>query len=113
LELLDSITSETPLAPDDSRFPGDGSHYRVGQVETIWKIFGIAGEPVPHPRLIGRIDELVSKRNAIAHGRETAHEVGRRFSPDEMATRIVDTDLIATHILDLMEQRLATGGLGR
>jgi hypothetical protein len=47
---------------------------------------------------MGLIDELVDKRNAIAHGRETAEDVGRGFSISEMNKRMTLTKRLCVHL---------------
>jgi hypothetical protein len=95
----------------DSTFPDDGSHFRTGQIATIWHVFGITAPLVPDQRLLQRIDELVENRNAIAHGRMTPEEVGKRYSPAEIAERVDDTESIVTHIISTMETQCTSGGL--
>jgi len=100
LDLVASFESGTPLQSlDDTLFPADGSHYRVAQLETIWAIFGISVPVVPESRLIGRIEELVENRNAIAHGRRTPEEVGGRYSTSEIEKRIADIEKITVYLV--------------
>ena len=113
--LMDRLNDISPLSNLQSAglFPSDGSHYRRSQLETIWNVFGIAGPIVPQQRLLGRIDELVETRNAVAHGRQTAREVGGRHSDQDMQDRIADTYLIARHVIDRLDTHCSTGGLLR
>jgi len=100
IALLDEATSANPAsAIPDTAFPSDGSHYRVRQLQTIWRVFGITEPVVPEPKHNGRIDELVENRNAVAHGRRTAEEVGRRYSHQDISDRIDDIDAICLHVL--------------
>ena len=106
---LDS--SELTSTLRDDLFPNDGSHYRIHQLRTIWKIFSVSGPVVSEPRLIGRIEELVENRNAISHGRLTPEEVGSRYSWQEVASRVNDTDTIAGHVVSSLESHVQSGGL--
>lgn len=67
-----------------TRLPNDGSHYRHTQLQMIFKVFGINRLPVRRRRHFQRIDEVVSHRNAIAHGSETAENIGRRYTRSEI-----------------------------
>jgi len=96
---------------DDSLFPRDGSHYRVRQLQTIWRIFAITEPVVADTRYLGRIEEFVENRNAISHGRRTPEDVGRRFSRQEIADRVIDTDAICNHIVGVLEAHLRMGRL--
>ena len=112
MALIASIDSgELTSTLRDDLFPNDGSHYRIQQLRTIWKIFSVSGPVVSEPRLIGRIEELVENRNAISHGRLTPEEVGGRYSWQEVASRADDTDTIAGHIVSSLESHVQSGGL--
>ena len=111
-ELVEEMASEEPLVElDDSLFPNDGSHFGSGQLQTIWSVFGVSAPIVPEPRLLGRIEELLENRNAIAHGRRTASEVGRSYSLLEMDDRAVDIDRIANYVVATMDAHCSRGGL--
>jgi hypothetical protein len=114
LELVSNLESGLPIQSlDDTAFPSDGSHFRAPQLQTIWSIFGLAGPILPENKLIGRIDELVENRNAIAHGRRTADDVGSGFSLDDMEQRTDDTERISIYLLTEMEIHYNNGGIRR
>ena len=83
--------------------PGVGQFYRPVHLDVIWAVFGITQPIVPENRLLGLIQELIAKRHAIAHGRETAAEVGRRFTVAEMHAKLTGTQTACLHILQVME----------
>jgi MAE_28990/MAE_18760-like HEPN len=91
----------------DMGIPMDGSHMRVQQLETIWKLLGIDAPVVPHPRYIDRIHELVERRHAVAHGREMPDEVGRRFTIDDLKARLVDVEACCTYFIRTIEGHVA------
>ena len=65
-------------------FPNDGSNFRTSQINTFCNVFGLP-DPAPVLREVwSRIDTIVSDRNAVAHGRETPGEVGRRYTLPEI-----------------------------
>ena len=112
IELIDEMASDQPLVTlSDTILPSDGSHYRVRQLHTIWRVFGIQEPVVPEQRLSGRIAELVENRNAVAHGRRTAREVGGRLSQQEMDNRVTDTETIANYVIDTMNHHCSAGAL--
>jgi hypothetical protein len=104
---------ESTASVRDDLFPTDGSHYRVSQIRTIWKIFCVGVPVVPDPRLIAWIDELIENRNAISHGRRTPEDVGARYSWQEIGKRVDDTDAICRHVIGSLESHVLTGGLVR
>jgi hypothetical protein len=85
----------------------------VKQLETIWAVFGLTVPVVPELRLLGRIEELVENRNAIAHGRRTAVEVGGRYSALEIEKRIDDVEQISSYVVTQMEDHYKGGGVRR
>lgn len=112
LELVGAMGDAAPIRGLDSGlFPADGTHYRPHQLWTIQRVFGMEERIVPEGPLIGRIHELVDKRNEIAHGRSTATEVGGRFTSGEMERRIEDTEAIARHVIGAVEGHCGSGGL--
>lgn len=85
LELLSQATSADQVAfQGEIPLPIDGTHFRHSHLKLILRVFGISKRPTVRVRHLYRIDEVVEKRNAISHGRETAAEVGKRFSRADM-----------------------------
>ena len=64
--------------------PSDGTHYRYNHLCLIFKVFGIKRMPVRRKTHIPRIAEVVNHRNSVAHGRDTAAEIGRRYTSKEV-----------------------------
>jgi hypothetical protein len=114
LDLVSDIESHAPLhSLVDTAFPSDGSQFRASQLQTIWDIFGLTCPILPEKKNIGRVDELVENRNAIAHGRRTADDVGGGFSSDDMEQRINDIERISIYLLTEMENHYINGGIRR
>lgn len=105
IELFRRVLAAEPISTIsfETVFPTDGSHFRVAQIRTIWSLFGITASLVPNPRLLGRIDEMVEHRNAIAHGRESAAQIGGRFSDNDIQARIDDVQELCMHIVDTLD----------
>ncbi len=75
----DSITLS-----NDTRVPHDGSNFRYSQLELMFEVFGIKRLPVRRRAHKTRINEVVNHRNTIAHGNETAVEIGRRYTREDI-----------------------------
>jgi hypothetical protein len=85
VELLDRASSSRQVAnATSSPFPQDGTHFRKAHMLLILKVFGVRRKLTVRRRHLYRIDEVVNHRNSIAHGGETAGDVGRRYSRDEI-----------------------------
>jgi hypothetical protein len=80
IKLFDRLFSEYPASIPNTVFPRDGTHYRHGQLLTIFKVFSINRPPAQRRNHLHLIDTMVNHRNDIAHGLETASNIGRRYS---------------------------------
>jgi len=105
--LFRRVNSPDNVGIADTVFPKDGSHFRVRQLRTIWEIFGITTSIVLESKHLGYIDELVDNRNAIAHGRETAASVGRRYTSGDIADRITGNQQAWLHLVSCMQAHVA------
>lgn len=71
------------IALTQAPLPGDGTNFRHSHLELILTVFGVTKKLARRRRHLFRIDEVVNHRNEIAHGGETAGDIGRRYSrPD-------------------------------
>lgn len=79
-----AFSNEVLSLSSDTRPPSDGSHYRYTHLVMIFNVFGINRLPVRCRKHIQRITEVVDHRNSIAHGQETAEDIGRRYTRSEI-----------------------------
>jgi hypothetical protein len=86
IELFEAVFSKTAAQSPNTVFPKDGSHFRHAQLQTLFDVLGIKRMPARRRRHLGRINEVVENRNAVAHGREAPEDVGRRYSRDDRRT---------------------------
>jgi hypothetical protein len=84
IDLLQRATSNQPVLSAAPPLPMDGSHFRHTHVELILRVLGVTRKPTRRLRHLHRIDEVVEKRNLIAHGEETAAAVGRGYSREDI-----------------------------
>jgi hypothetical protein len=83
LVLFERAFSNSPLSTVAVR-PHDGSHFRHTQLQMLFRSLGINRAITLRKRHLFLIDEVVAKRNSIAHGDEAPKDVGSRFSKQEM-----------------------------
>jgi len=103
IALFQKIFENTPARVPNTVFPNDGTHYRSTQLQTIFKVLGINRIPAPRQRHLHRINEVVENRNAIAHGRETADSVGRRFTREEVMHAIRQMKSVCVLLISVIE----------
>lgn len=107
--LFAAAGSSSFVNADTSILPTNGRNIRKSELETIWTVFGVQDPVLPHPRLGVRLEEVVEKQNAIAHGRESPSGVGTRYTATELAAIIDDVDLVCTHIVQSFTAYLIRG----
>jgi hypothetical protein len=73
----------------DVVLPLDGRTLRPEHFETIWRVFGLPGAPLPSGRHSFALNDLADGRNAVAHGRSSPTMFGRSKVMADVV-RIVD-----------------------
>ena len=87
--------------------PHDGSHFRYTQLQMIFRVFGIKRLPVRRRAHIGRINEVVNHRNLIAHGTETANDIGRRYTRTEIGHIAAQMRSVCLLLIDVFDRYCA------
>jgi hypothetical protein len=110
LQLFERVFCDDVIAlSNNAGPPSDGSHYRHTHLITIFNVFGIARLPARRRVHLYRIDEIVDHRNQIAHGNETAAEVGRRYTRSEVAHRISQMKSVCLLLVSVFDGFCADG----
>ena len=79
LDLFEQCVSNDPITAVDV-VPTDGSHFKHTQIILILRALGVRRSFTRRKRHLYKIDEIVDHRHVIAHGGETAIDIGRRYS---------------------------------
>lgn len=98
-EFFDALFSAEPANVDDSVFPTDGINISKKQIEDIWGIFHLSGDPIPEGINTWVLNEIKDHRNAIAHGREKAADIGGRYTTSTLTQRVNDVETLCFHIV--------------
>jgi MAE_28990/MAE_18760-like HEPN len=83
LDLMRQVFSNTPITAV-AVIPHDGSYFKHSQAKLILRSLGIKRKLTVRRRHPQTIDQVVIHRNSVAHGEETAREIGRRYSRDDI-----------------------------
>jgi len=83
--------------------PTDGANIKHNQLISIWQSFGITSDMYPNFTVRHRIEDMVEKRNAIAHGRMSASEVGALMDFPEMEKMVNDISEYCSYFIDCIE----------
>jgi hypothetical protein len=84
--------------------PAHDSHFRHEHVELILKVFGVRRTLTRRRRHLFLIDQIVDRRNEIAHGSFTAAEVGRNYSNQDVRERIRQMKSVCLRLIQLLEE---------
>jgi hypothetical protein len=108
MEIVNTIIDRRGCSISPAVFPDDGSHMRRSQVTTVCNLLDF-DPPAPILREVWeRIDTIVSERNAVAHGRRTADEIGRNYTLLELTTLVDLWELRWKDFLAAAEARAST-----
>ena len=99
-DFFDALFSSEPVNIDDSVFPTDGINISSKQIEGIWSIFHLEGLPIPESVNKWVLNEIKDHRNAIAHGREKAADIGGRYTFSTLDQRMIDVERLCFHIVE-------------
>lgn len=86
----------------------------LDQLENIWaktitKTFGVLGLPdaaLHNPRISQYVDEVVDRRNAVAHGRESAAVIGQSYTTGRLQILQDEISTQAQYMMACIEQHL-------
>ena len=83
--------------------PTNGQNFNADQLNSIWNNFNIT-EPIFHDITFrGRLQEIVSNRINIAHGNNSAAEVGSRVTATDLYLRITEVSNFCSYFISVFE----------
>lgn len=101
-EIFNEVSSTNVCTINESLFVNNLQNVWTKTIEEICNSFGIKTFSV-EPRIRAAIDEVVEKRNAVAHGRESAKIVGERFRTDNIRLKMDIIIDFCNYLIDLFE----------
>lgn len=84
LSFFDDQTTEKASVLHTTRLQEDMQNVHCSTISDIFKIFGISDSPIYNPRARQYIEDVVGRRNEVAHGRGSAADVGRAYTPQAL-----------------------------
>jgi len=97
---LDTLFSDDLASIDASVFPTDGLNISYKQIQDIWKFFHLTGPELPSDVSYLLLKEIKEHRNAIAHGREKAADIGGRYTPVTLSKKVNSIEELCLHIIE-------------
>lgn len=98
-ELISSIFSSDKPHIDNTVMPTNGFNIGLGELKDIWAFFHLSEPIIPVGENSWYLNEIKGHRNAIAHGREKAAEIGKRYTFLELEKRHNFISLLCSHIV--------------
>lgn len=111
LELIKSQNSAQPCKINSDIFGLYLQNVWVEKMEVLFECLDINQQIVPNPSYKPYIDELVSQRNGIAHGRMSALTVGSSRRSSELLIRYNAISATCTHFFDCLDQHHSSRGV--
>jgi hypothetical protein len=102
IEIFEALNSEQIPTLNETVFSNSLQNVWTSTIIEILQAFGINNFMV-QPRIRTTIDEIVDKRNAVAHGRESASVIGERFRTDVLRTKMTVIMNFSYDLIDTFE----------
>jgi hypothetical protein len=103
IALFESINSEEVFDINNTVLSGTLQNVWFKTIQTTLKSFCV--DPiVVESRVKFTVDEVVDKRNSVAHGRETPVEVGERFRCTVLRSKTADVQLVSEMFIDAFKE---------
>lgn len=103
LELLARQEAQSFVWVNDALFDVDLQTTTENIIQLILDIFGIAAPVSPTPLILGYLNEVKDKRNQVAHGRESAANVGSGLTSGDLQLRVDAINTIVLHFISSLE----------
>ncbi len=100
--LMHEIGSRNIRGLNETAFSNQLQNIWMSTVMEVYSAFGISN-PNFEPRVRATIDEIVDKRNAVAHGRESAQSIGERHRADVLRQKLSTAQNFITQVIDDFE----------
>lgn len=101
-EVFESLGSENVFDLNNTLFSENLQNIWYKTLQETIRSFGATQISI-EPRVILTIDEVVDKRNAVAHGRETPVSVGERHRAEVLRTKTQEIQLVVEQFISTFE----------
>ena len=102
IDLFSHMSSRNVHNINETIFSNKLQNIWVKNVEEVILAFGISNFHI-EPRERATIDEIVDKRNAVAHGRESATYIGERHRVDVLRDKLAISQNFVAKLIDAFE----------
>lgn len=108
-ELFQKVLGNNNANISNNIMPTNGQNFTQPQLQSIWQTFNIS-EPIFHDVAFGnRLQEIVRHRCNIAHGNESAAEIGARVTHMDLYNRLNEVSNYCTYLISVFEDYIDQG----
>lgn len=108
--LISGIFSLEKPVINNTVFPADGTNIGLAQLQDVWNFLNLSGPIIPEGENHLYLHDIKDHRNAIAHGRMKASEVGQRYTISELEKRHNFVNMLCGHIIETFISQVRTEG---
>lgn len=102
-EMFLKLESNDKVEINTDIFPTDGKNITHAQIASIWKTFSIDMPMFHDITFRGRLQDIVSNRINIAHGNNSASEVGSHITIEDLRRRLNDVSGFCTYFINVFD----------
>ena len=99
-EIFEDMTCSRVSTINETAFSNNLQNVWIRTIDEVRKAFGMAPFAL-EPRVKATVDEVVDKRNAVAHGRENASTIGERHKTDVLRVKM---DIVTNFTYQLIDE---------
>lgn len=108
VELFQKQASSDPAIIHDTPFLSQMENVWANVIQKMFTVFGISIPALYDPKVRQYIDEVVDKRNAVAHGRESASKIGQAYTTGRLQNLLEEMSRQMQYIFSAFEDHLDT-----
>jgi hypothetical protein len=102
ITIFSNMQDKSIASINETVFSGSLKNVWTKTIDEVMRAFGMNGF-IASPRERATLDEIVEKRNAVAHGRESALEVGERHRTEVLRDKTLIITEVAYRLIDDFE----------
>lgn len=101
--IFDAVIANAAAVMDENLVPTDGKNFTATQLQSIWDAFGIS-TPLFHDVRFGtRMKDIVMNRINVAHGNQSASDVGSAFTIKDLEDRLNDVSSFCSYLISTFD----------
>ena len=99
-----------PVKLPEEAFLTDTQNVWAATVERMFRVFGTTSTSLYDQKVRQYIDEVVERRNAVAHGRESASTVGRQYTSSRLQRLFDELNRQTQYMLAVFDEHIKDKG---